>query len=125
MTLHNVYTIMTDSQTASRDSFMWIRALMSSPFRQSPQRTVSWTQTISHRISGTSLLSVSIIKFISSCLMGELEFEQSHPFLNMSVLDGEGTVNGQRIKKGDHFIIPAGFGNVKMEGKLGVIASCV
>lgn len=58
-------------------------------------------------------------------LDGELEFEQSHPFLNMSVLDGEGTVNGQRIKKGDYFIIPAGYGNVKMEGKLGVIASCV
>ena len=58
-------------------------------------------------------------------LDGELEFEQSHPFLNMSVLDGEGTVNGQRIKKGDHFIIPAGYGNVKLEGKMIVMASCV
>lgn len=56
-------------------------------------------------------------------LDGELEFEQSHPFLNMSVLDGEGTVNGQRIKKGDHFIIPAGYGNVRLEGAMEVIAS--
>ena len=43
----------------------------------------------------------------------------------MSVLDGEGTVNGQRIKKGDHFIIPGGFGNVKLEGAMEVIASGV
>lgn len=71
------------------------------------------------------LIECEYYKVYKLVLDGELEFEQSHPFLNMSVLDGEGTVNGQRIKKGDHFIIPAGFGNVKMEGKLGVIASCV
>lgn len=41
------------------------------------------------------------------------------------VLDGEGTVNGQRIEKGDHFIIQAGFGNVKLEGAMEVIASGV
>lgn len=70
-------------------------------------------------------MSVSIIKFYKLVLDGELEFEQSHPFLNMSVLDGEGTVNGQRIKKGDHFIIPAGFGKVKLEGAIEVIASGV
>ncbi len=43
----------------------------------------------------------------------------------MSILDGEGTVNGQRIKKGEHFIIPAGYGSVKLEGAMEVIASCV
>lgn len=38
---------------------------------------------------------------------------------------GRNRLNGQRIKKGDHFIIPAGFGNVKLEGRINVIASCV
>ncbi len=71
------------------------------------------------------LIECEYYKVYKLVLDGELEFEQSHPFLNMSVLDGEGTVNGQRIKKGDHFIIPAGFGNVKLEGAMEVIASCV
>ena len=69
------------------------------------------------------LIECEYYKVYKLVLDGELEFEQSHPFLNMSVLDGEGTVNGQRIKKSDHFIIPAGFGNVKLEGAMEVIAS--
>lgn len=71
------------------------------------------------------LIECEYYKVYKLVLDGELEFEQSHPFLNMSVLDGEGTVNGQRIKKGDHFILPAGFGNVKLEGAMEVIASGV
>lgn len=71
------------------------------------------------------LIECEYYKVYKLVLDGELEFEQSHPFLNMSVLDGEGTVNGQRIKKGDHFIIPAGYGNVKMEGTMEVVASGV
>ena len=69
------------------------------------------------------LIECEYYKVYKLVLDGELEFEQSHPFLNMSVLDGEGTVNGQRIKKGDHFIIPAGFGKVTLKGTMKVIAS--
>ena len=71
------------------------------------------------------LIECEYYKVYKLVLDGELEFEQSHPFLNMSVLDGEGTVNGQRIKKSDHFIIPAGFGKVTLKGTMKVIASGV
>ena len=54
-----------------------------------------------------------------------VSFEQTHPFMVMSVLEGEGMINGQEIKKGDHFILPHGFGTVDMQGKITVIASSV
>ena len=54
-----------------------------------------------------------------------VSFEQTHPFMIMSVIEGEGMINGQEIKKGDHFILPHGFGTVDMQGRITVIASSV
>lgn len=54
---------------------------------------------------------------------GGFSFEQEYPFLIMSVTDGEGTVNGKDVKKGDHFILPKGFGEVDLQGKMQLIVS--
>lgn len=51
--------------------------------------------------------------------------DQEYPFLIMSVIDGEGTLNGQPIRKGDHFILPAGYGEGKLEGKMELMASTI
>lgn len=58
-------------------------------------------------------------------VQGKMEFEQKYPFLLMSVLEGDGIVNGQPVKKGEHFILPCGFGTVKMQGRMQLIASTV
>jgi len=50
---------------------------------------------------------------------------QDHPFLIMSVIEGEGLVNEKRIKKGDHFILPSGIGEVEFGGSMKLIASTV
>lgn len=52
-------------------------------------------------------------------------FEQEFPFLIMSVIEGEGCINGQAIKKGDHFILPEGFGETVLRGDMQLIASTV
>ena len=39
--------------------------------------------------------------------------------------DGEGDINGQNIKKDDYFILPTGFGEVKISGRIEIIASAV
>lgn len=44
-------------------------------------------------------------------------------FTSVSVIDGEGRVNGIFIASGRHFIIPAGAGNVKFEGRMTIICS--
>lgn len=52
-----------------------------------------------------------------------ISFEQEYPFLIMSVIEGAGLMNGQMVKKGDHFILPNGYGQVDMQGNMVLIAS--
>lgn len=44
-------------------------------------------------------------------------------FLNVSIIDGTGTLNGIPVQKGTHCIIPAAFGPVKVKGQLSMITS--
>ncbi len=52
-------------------------------------------------------------------------FEQTHPFLIVSVIGGQGQVNGKEIRKGDHFILPEGFGTVALQGDMQLIMSSI
>lgn len=54
---------------------------------------------------------------------GEAAFEQSYPFLLGSVLEGDGIINGNPVGKGDHFILPNGFGRVECTGTMSLIVS--
>lgn len=54
-----------------------------------------------------------------------ISFVQEHPFLIMSVIEGEGLINGLMIHKGDHFILPCGYGEVELEGEMEIIAASV
>ncbi len=56
-------------------------------------------------------------------LWGKETFEQTKPFQIYSVIDGDGTINGQAIQKGDHFILPSGFGNYEIQGTMQLIVS--
>ena len=59
------------------------------------------------------------------CVNKSVSFEQEYPFLIMSVLKGEGLLNGHKIIKGDHFILPAGYGKIELLGDMEIIASSV
>jgi mannose-6-phosphate isomerase class I len=39
------------------------------------------------------------------------------------VVEGSGSIDGHPVKKGDHLILPSGYGDVRVEGQLAVIAS--
>lgn len=56
-------------------------------------------------------------------LHGSQEFNQNQKFLNISVIEGSGEIDGNAIKKGDHFILPAGYGIYCMSGKMEYIVS--
>ncbi len=45
------------------------------------------------------------------------------PFTIMSVTEGEGSVNGNNIKKGDHFILPHGTDEAKAAGNMELVFS--
>lgn len=56
---------------------------------------------------------------------GSVRVEQEAPFYLMSVVNGEGTLNGTSLHKGDHFLVPAGFGTMEFDGTMELIASAV
>ena len=51
----------------------------------------------------------------------EKDWEQ--PFVNVSVIGGEGVLDGEKVKKGDHLLLPAGYGKMTLEGTLELICS--
>ncbi len=60
-----------------------------------------------------------------------LGVEFDRPFVLMSVIEGEGEIGREdgasmhSVKKGDHFIVPFGYGKLTMQGDLKIIASCL
>ena len=71
------------------------------------------------------LIACDYYKVYKLTVTEPVSFEQEHPFLIMSVIEGEGLVNGQMIRKGDHIILPSGFGKVELQGDMTLIASSV
>ena len=49
--------------------------------------------------------------------------EQDHPFLLVSVIAGSGELNGRSLKRGDHLILPFGYGKISFTGDMEVILS--
>ena len=71
------------------------------------------------------LIACDYYKVYKMNLNGMMRFTQPHPFMNVSVIEGCGIVNGRVIKKGDHFILPDGYGSVELTGEMELIASTV
>lgn len=71
------------------------------------------------------LIACDYYKVYKMNLNGMMFFEQTHPFMNVSVIEGCGIVNGRVINKGDHFILPGGYGIVEFAGEMELIASTV
>ena len=71
------------------------------------------------------LISCDYYKVWKLDVTKSITFMQEHPFLIASVIEGDGLINGQMITKGDHFILPNGYGTVAMQGNMQLIVSTV
>jgi mannose-6-phosphate isomerase class I len=58
-------------------------------------------------------------------LDGEAQLNWTQPFVNVSILDGCGTLDGMPVKKGDHLLICADYGEMTLMGKMELIWSYV
>lgn len=56
---------------------------------------------------------------------GALTLNSGATFVNLSVTDGEGTIDGVPIRKGSHLIVPYGYGQYVLSGKMEVFRSTV
>ena len=58
-------------------------------------------------------------------LAGSFSMAQDCPFLLMSVVAGTCRMNGRAVGKGEHLLLPAGYGRVEIEGEAEIIFSSV
>ena len=63
------------------------------------------------------LVSCPCYTVCKATVNGTAEFDWDQPFVDISVLDGEGSFDGTPVKKGTHLVVPAGYGKMKAEGK--------
>ncbi|MBO5474000.1 MAG: beta-glucosidase [Lachnospiraceae bacterium] len=49
--------------------------------------------------------------------------EAQDTYMLVSVVEGEGLINGQMIEKGDHFLLPYGYGQAALQGRMELILS--
>ena len=56
---------------------------------------------------------------------GSTELVQDQQFMIVSVVDGCGTVDGVRIQKGSHFIVPFAYGSAHFDGSMQLVISAV
>lgn len=69
------------------------------------------------------LLDCAYFTIFKIDVAGEVQLEQAYPFLAVSVLEGEGYVDEYPVKKGDHCILPAGYGRFCLKGNMMLMAS--
>lgn len=69
------------------------------------------------------LLECPYFKVFKIDTEGTVTLTQEYPFLAVSVLEGSGLIDKMPLKKGDHLILPYGYGSFCLEGELSLIAS--
>ncbi len=99
-------------------------AVLTAPFDPTSTCPTASTVTLGDDIV-TKLVACKYYGVEKHEIDGRAELSQPHPFLCVSVIDGAGKIDGRHIKKGDHFVIPSGYPNATVEGKLTIIAAHV
>lgn len=84
-----------------------------------PERTVA--QVGDAKI--THLVTCPYYSVYHGVLEGKAEMDFTAPFVNLSILDGAGTLDGSPVKKGDHMVLTANYGTAVLEGNMEFIYS--
>ena len=56
-------------------------------------------------------------------IRGALMMEQKQPFLIVSIIDGEGMIDENPVKKGACLILPDGYGTIRIKGNLSLVTA--
>lgn len=73
----------------------------------------------------THLVTCPYYSVYHAKLAGKTQWYWDKPFVNMSIISGDGYIDGDYVRKGDHFIIPANYGEMTAYGNLELIYSFV
>ncbi len=90
------------------------------PFRPEQPTQETWQQGDA---AVTRLVTCPYYTVCRAVLNGKAEFRWEQSFVNVSILSGEGTLDGQKVAKGDHLLLTDHYGPMTAEGKLELIYS--
>lgn len=97
-------------------------AVTQAPFR--PHEVAPET-TVQDGAEITCLVRCPCYSVYHISLNGAASLDWQKPFVNVSVIGGEGALDGLPVCKGDHLIVPSGYGMLTMTGNLELICSHV
>lgn len=92
---------------------------------QCPHEDYAGKKQISHEngYDKTFLVSCPFYTVEKYDIRGTVMLEQKQPFLIVSVIDGEGMIDENPVKKGTCLILPDGYGTVCIKGELSLMAA--
>lgn len=96
--------------------------VITAPYEEhAPERDASATQNQNME----NLVSCSRYNVWHMNISGEQHINQDQPFMLVSIVEGEGTVDGEKVSKGASFILPYGYGEADFKGEMECIISSV
>ena len=96
--------------------------MIRAPFHPEDAETTRTSEKVQDAVIET-LVTCARYQVQKTELNGSLTRTWDAPFVNLSVLEGEGTIEGKPVKKGVHLIIPYQYGPVAMRGNMMMITS--
>ncbi|MBP3710822.1 MAG: class I mannose-6-phosphate isomerase [Treponema sp.] len=96
--------------------------VITAPFVESapPKHARKTVNAALHELAGCAYFSVW-----ETVIAGSAEIVQDQQFMIVSVVDGSGTVDGVRVQKGSHFIVPFAYGTARVDGDMQLVISAV
>lgn len=89
-----------------------------------PDRTVPETETVGDA-EITHLVTCPFYSVYRAVLHGNAALSFHAPFVNVSIIGGEGTLDGEPVKKGDHMVLTANYGPCRLEGNMELVYSYI
>lgn len=89
-----------------------------------PDRTVPGTETVGDA-EITHLVTCPFYSVYRAVLHGAAGLTFRAPFVNVSIIGGAGTVDGEPVKKGDHMVLTANYGPCRLEGNMELVYSYI
>lgn len=88
----------------------------------SPEESVSYTGSLPANQMNL-LIACDYYKVFKLNVTDTFTLTQDAPFMIVGVAGGEGTIDGQAVRKGDHVILPYGYGTAELKGTMELILS--
>ena len=89
-----------------------------------PDRTVPETETVGDA-EITQQVTCPFYSVYRAVHHGAAGLTFRAPFVNVSIIGGEGTLDGEPVKKGDHMVLTANYGPCRLEGNMELVYSYI